>query len=109
MRILTDLSPSTSQVRHRFVDVRAHLELVVSGGRKGSNRDQAPVSRREAEPPAEIVEHHVVGQLDELRRDGSDASFSALARAASDVGAERRGPTVLNAEVSTFRAPDANG
>ena len=60
------------RAREPALETSPHVEvelIVVTHRREGSDGDQAPIPRGEIGPPPQVVEHHRVGELHELRRD----------------------------------------
>ena len=97
--ICARVRPLSSAAAH----IQIELVVVAHRGERGDG-DQAAIPHTEIGPPPQVVEHDVVGELRELRRDRAQFIVHGLARAASEPGAGRRGPAARSAPVSTFRA-----
>jgi len=83
--------------------VDIELIVVAHPGERGDG-DQAPIARTEVGPPPEVVEDYVVRELRNFGAMAPKSSLTALARAASEPGAGRRGVTARSVALSIFRA-----
>ena len=82
-----------------------HIELVVVA-RRGERGDghEAAISDTELGLPPQSLEDHVVGQLDELRRDGPQFGPRRCRARRLDAGTGSHGLTALRVLASMFRA-----
>jgi hypothetical protein len=103
-------------MRQRLGDLRAgqtavdsatqvNVELViVANGGECSDGHQAAIAHIKVRPPPQIIEHHIVGELDKLCATVPNSSRVAVARAASEAATGSRGLAALKPLVSIFLA-----